>query len=131
MYADYTYYTSEYGGTLISSEPLFNKYSKRASAYIDAFTYGRLTSENKIKYATLPECCCEIAEYLFVISEQKQNGDIKSESIDGYSVTYRQQYSDGKSNLTIAENEAYKICKLWLGNTGLLYLGVDVDASQF
>ncbi|MBQ7975402.1 MAG: hypothetical protein IJ300_06920 [Clostridia bacterium] len=79
--ADFDYYVSEYGGTMLDSGS-FNQLSLRASALVNAYTFGRAaeSSLDDVKAAV-----CAVAE---VIHRHEQNSNIKSENNDGYSVTY-------------------------------------------
>ena len=49
----------------------------------------------------------------------------KSESTDGYSVTYVAEGTDGELAEEKLKKKLYSIAKLYLINTGLLYCGVD------
>ena len=64
----------------------------------------------------IKSCCCALAE-----SEYKfeQNGNISSEKNGSYSVTYEKKSSSSYNA------EKSRIIALYLGNTGLLYRGVD------
>lgn len=125
MYATYEYYTSSYGGSLIP-ESNFQKMALKVSAYIDEFTFGRINEGNVNTFPSLPVCACEMADLLFF--EENGNGskkEKKSESIDGYSVTYVTEGVDGKTAEERIKQKLYSIAKLYLINTGLLYCGVD------
>ena len=65
--------------------------------------------EEEVKFTA-----CEIAEELYRFDDKR---GVKSENIDGYSVTYADE-ADIRKNIT-------KIAARRLGDTGLLYLGVD------
>lgn len=65
--------------------------------------------EDKVK-----RCLYALAEQIFV--EEKQ-GSIKSENIDGYSVTFKEQSPAGRQLL--------KIALTYLGKSGLLFAGVE------
>ena len=109
-YVDYNFYKDTYGGNI--PQDVFNKFSIKASKYIDYVTFNRIkeVTEN-IKLAT-----CEITNILYEY-DKKGNSEIKSEGAGKYSVTY----SD--SNKTIDQRK-YDVVKIYLGNTGLLYRGV-------
>ena len=49
---------------------------------------------------------------------------VKSENTDGYSVSYVTERIDGQDAEKVLENKLYRIAKVYLGNTGLLYRGV-------
>lgn len=79
--ADFDYYVSEYGGTMLDSDS-FNQLSLRASALVNAYTFGRATESS---LEAVKAAVCAVAE---VIHRHEQYGNIKSENNDGYSVTY-------------------------------------------
>ena len=89
MYADYGFYRDIYGGTLIPQED-FEKRSFQASVYIDEMTFSRLKNgwpvTEEVQYA-----CCSVAETIQEYSNQETRLSavgVKSENVDGYSVTY-------------------------------------------
>ena len=97
-------------GGLIPADFL-DLYIAKASRRLEALLTCDDTSAHteKIQYPI-----CEIAEELY--RTEKTRG-VKSENIDGYSVTYDEAYSVDKGIVEIAVRN--------LGNTGLLYLGVE------
>lgn len=104
-YADYEYYTTEYGGTAIP-QAHFGNLALRATAKIDEYTLGRITEATEaIKNAT-----CHVAEIML-------QGDVTSESFADGSRSY--------GNKTM-EQKCYEAAQMWLQRTGLLYAGVDV-----
>jgi len=115
-YADYKYYTEEFCGTLIPQND-FPYFAARASEYIDWQTFGRLEKVIPEEYeAKVRSCCCALAESEYSFNRK---ADISSEKNGIYSVTYQAKSS--------AEHNAAKIriISRYLGNTGLLYRGVD------
>lgn len=118
IYADYQYYRERFCGSLIPHER-FEYLSARASEYIDWQTSGRLESGVPDEYSEkVKKCCCALAESEFQ-SESAQNGNISSEKVGSYSMTYSTK-NDDKRNA-----EKNRIISRYLGNTGLLYRGVD------
>ena len=124
-YADFTYYTNTYLGTLILSAD-FARLALRASSAIDGMTFDRtapvITANtdtatiDKIKMAT-----CSVAEE---IQKQEQAGGdgsigIQSETIGSNSVTYA---ANSLANLN-ADQRLTRAAKLYLSNTGLMYRG--------
>lgn len=110
-YADFTFYQETYQGTM--NEADFNRLAPRASAYLDAITYGKLDAawqtEERVKCA-----CCAIAEE-YAVTEQ--GGEITSTNNDGYAESYA---VSGRT----AEQRYYQVAALYLGGTGLLYRGI-------
>ena len=123
-YADYEFYVEVYGGRSIPEED-FPSAVRKASAYLDQITFGRIRKPypDEVKYAV-----CELAEIQHRFNKTAGEGarEVKSENNDGYSVTYVTEGTDGESPDVVLHRKMYAAAKVWLGNTGLLYLGVDV-----
>ena len=121
-YADYEYYKETYLGRLIPGDA-FPRAIKKASQYIDYFTFGRITKENASDYGTLSDCACDMAEAVYIMTGNSGNGrEKKSESIDVYSVSYVTENTDGNSLEDALRRKLYSIAKVYLLNTGLLSL---------
>lgn len=131
MYADYTYYTKEFGGTLIPEE-MFNRSAKMAGRYIDMFTYGNITEDNADTIDGLKDCTCDMAEsvYQMLYTSESQSKEKKSETIDGYSVSYVTDQKDGESIRKALERNLYAIVSLYLGCSGLMFAGVKCNADK-
>lgn len=71
MYADFEYYTTEYGGMVFGSAEDFKPYIKRAERRIDNVTSGKLTfafpTEEK-SVTAVKDCVCELAEFLYQVA---------------------------------------------------------------
>ncbi len=119
---DYIYYVEKYGGNAIPEEE-FLKSEKKAESYLKNITYGKLTEENASEYENVEDCICDMAEIVFQYSNGK-NKEKKSESTDGYSVSYVTETTDGVDSVTAMKKKLYAVARYWLLNTGLLYLGV-------
>lgn len=117
VYATYSYYTDTYHGSALS-ESEFNYYAKRASANVDQYTFGRLTS---MRSSDIPDAVrdatCAAAEKLSSF-DKTDGGRIASENNDGYAVSYRDTSGADYQNA-----ELYDVIELFLANTGLLYRG--------
>ena len=131
MYAGYSYYSGTYCGSLIPEEK-FCYYSSRASEYIDRQTFDRLVKGVPQELADkVSSCCCELAEnlYRFSVGGNSAGTGIASEKNGQYSINYR---SDAET-IAVQLNGStagladllYAIISRHLGNTGLLYKGVD------
>lgn len=131
MYADYTYYTKEFGGTLIP-EDMFDRSVKMADRYIDMFTYGNITEDNADTIDGLKDCACDMAEsvYKMFYTSESQSKEKKSETIDGYSVSYVTDQKDGESIRKALERNLYAIASLYLGRSGLMFAGVKCYADK-
>lgn len=126
VYATYQDYTKKYSGTAVTAEDVFNRLARRASAYIDMFTFGRINEGNVNSFPSLSVCVCDMVDTIF-FSEDKDGlkREKKSESTDGYSVTYVAEGTDGELAEEKLKKKLYSIAKLYLINTGLLYCGVN------
>lgn len=114
IYADFSYYKDTYCGEMAEGD--FKRLSRQASAYLDSITFDRIPSvtDEKIK-EKVREACCAVADALL---QKEQRDGIAAESNDGVSVTYA---SETNAN----ERRLYQAAVLYLGNTGLLYRGVE------
>lgn len=117
VYADYEYYTEQYLGNKIS-EADFPKYARWASKMIDRLTFDRTS---KLAEEEIPDgvrdAVCSAAECNFDWVAEKSRG-VKSESNDGYSVTYTDVEGDAQ-----AFNDILSNVRMYLLPTGLLYRG--------
>ena len=113
MYADYEFYTKNYGGKAVSAED-FSRLAAKASALIDKLTFGRAKEHSDDERVKM--CCCELCESLALTDGS--GGMIKqSESVGSWSYT-----------LTGSENAsegafARAACRAWLP-AEWLYKGV-------
>lgn len=114
IYADFSYYKDTYCGEMAEGD--FKRLSRSASAYLDSVTLDRIPSvtDEKIK-EKVREACCAVADALL---RKEQRDGIAAETNDGVSVTYA---TEGKTD----EERLYQAAVLYLGNTGLLYRGVE------
>ena len=111
MYADYTFYTGQFGGSVIP-QVAFNRWSNKASKFLDQVTFNRITTVNE----DIQMACCEIAE-IYYKADQTDGKEVSSESVGSHAISY---VETGKS----LEAKCYDAAKLYLANTGLLYRGV-------
>lgn len=114
MKVKYSFYTDSYGGRRISIDN-WERLEMKAEQRLNGFTRGRCsvdwsgkTWENSAKCAV-----CEMAELL--LTNEKTAGKA-SENNDGYSVSFDTTES--------IDSRLYKIARVYLCNTGLLYTGV-------
>ena len=108
-YADYAFYCEVFHGRHDNTEKNeVDRNLRKASAFLRAFIFDEKSAQENedVKFA-----CCEIADLYF--DENERNG-IKSESNDGYSVTYNDSEMTSKAN---------EIALTYLAHTGLLYRG--------
>lgn len=118
MYADYTFYKNSFGGVVIPEER-FGYFCVKASAYLDYMVCRELT-EDDITTA-VKNAVCDIAEVMFGSESAMHTAGISSETVGSHSVSYS---SSADKELNGRMNTALKF---WLGNSGLLYVGTDVN----
>lgn len=123
VYADYLFYTEQYGGTAIAQAD-FGRLARQASAQIDELTFERAapiitadTDDNLIERIKLATCAC--AEELY---RQEQGGVISSEKVGSYAVTYA--VSPAMSN----QVRLSATVRVYLGSSGLMYRGFDDES---
>ena len=151
MYADYAYYQDSYFGDKLT-ENEFMKYSKWAAAVIDEMTFGRLK-----RFETIPDCVkdalCEATEKygmmkklgdalerssLATMDAASRRGYMKSESNDGYSISYSEgtdmpaKAASAVSGATEADvvGSIQRDIRTYLANTGLLYRGFSCEFDR-
>lgn len=120
IYADFEFYKSEYLGKTFQNEQDFSFYALRATEFIDAKTFGRIADVTQnVKMA-----CCSAADEMYINESVKNTAasGISSESVSGYSVSYRAY--DTKADKA-AERRITSAIKRYLGDTGLMYRGND------
>lgn len=114
MKVEYSFYTDTYGGNRISQDD-WNRVSQKAEQRLDSFTFGRCSGDwEGESWCDRAKCAvCEMTEILY--ADEKRDGKT-SENTDGYSVSYDTDVS--------FENALRYVALTYLGNTGLMYLGV-------
>jgi hypothetical protein len=116
-YSDLTFYKVTYLGTAIA-DAAYPRLALRATEKIDELTFGRAALETdtalvtQIKFAT-----CAVAEE--IQRQEASGGAVQSERQGNYSVTYLSTLSEDARLL--------KAAKTYLGNTGLMYRGIDAS----
>lgn len=110
LYSDY-FGKMSVGQVAILSPDNFGKYIKTAKIFLESILTEDVpkTCEEDVR-----RCLYALAEEFF---EEEKQGGIKSENIDGYSVTFKDQSPAGRRLL--------KTALLYFGKSGLLYAGVD------
>lgn len=70
MYADFTYYTTEYGGKVLKSADDFNHFARKAERRLDAITGNKLQFAFPVKekdVESVKDCLCELTEFLYQV----------------------------------------------------------------
>lgn len=136
-YADFAYYMDIFSGTLITNENTFCTFAERASEFIDTATFDRLADAELLNChkTKIQKCACALTEQFFrrnaAVSNDflnQENIPKTSESIGSYSVSYANPL-DYMQEISMTDSDFQKLLKStvlrYLGNTGLLYRGVD------
>lgn len=112
---EYSFYTRNYGGKNIP-EGDWTRVSLKAEQRLNSYTFGLLSEGwDSSEFVTLISCAvCEMSELIY--ADEKRAGRA-SENNDGYSVSYE----TGKS----LEASLYGVARVYLGDTGLMYAGVE------
>ena len=118
QYADYNWYIFQFWGTKLN-ENEFNHYALKASAKVDHYTFGRAAKATDTDTVyRIKNAVCAVAEKIAQYEAERLVEGVKSESNDGYSVTYSDDVYD------TTEHTIYATIYDWLAPTGLMYRGV-------
>ena len=117
LYADYRHYREVFGGSIVP-EDKFRRCVSLAGKYIDRFTFGRINDPSSVD--GLAGCACEMAEAVYEVKYRDGEKAVKSESTDGYSVTYLTERKDGEDADAFLGRKLYGICSLYLMGTGAM-----------
>lgn len=108
-FVNYLYYHDIYGGEL--DEKTFDKFSAKASAYMEKITFGRVsehTDDERVMW-----CCCDLCDSLSALPTAAK----RSEKVGAWSVSYADPESISEINC------ARCACKIWLP-ADWLYRGI-------
>lgn len=131
-YANYDYYITDYllGQDPVIPEKVFLFWEKQARVEIDAQTFGRIAANQAFITGQVKDCACAIAEVLYkahtLTESTRENGMVGvqvSYSNDGQSGTY--DVSQSAYTESGKKTEIKRLISRYLGNTGLLYAGVN------
>lgn len=119
MYADYSYYQETFGGTM--PEAAYAAAERKAEACISYLTYlnGDIfaTEDDRVKQAV-----CTAADVIQEDSQKRASGSagLKSESNDGYSVSYVTEQQDGQTVEEALRRKVFEAIRVYLLPTGWL-----------
>ena len=131
-YADYSYYETGYllGRSPVVSEEDFPFWEKQAEKELDKYTFVRLRADESLVSDDVKDCACAITELLYKADKASYAED--SHGLAGPLVSWS---NDGESGSVDLSNSVYtatgkqaeirRLVFLYLGNTGLLYQGVN------
>ena len=123
VYIDYTFYTTTYGGTVITAAE-FPSLAAKASAFIDFITMDRVapyfeivgpSDEEEAIIERIKLATCAVMDTQKALDSA--GGLVASESVGSHSVSYVTEKS--QSPLTKKSDAA----KMYLAQTGLMYRG--------
>ena len=122
MYVSFDFYQQEYGGTMPEIE--FVRAEHRAEAFLRSVTYLQGDVFDKpnslIQFAV---CAAADVYYASLAAQERQaeqgrSGTVRSENIDGYSVTYATDQADGESAEFALRRKAYDAVNPYLRAAG-------------
>lgn len=116
-YADYEFYTGKAHGKL--GRERFEEEVLEASFFIRYLSFGK---SDKVQPEELKYAVCAVADMYAKEKQKTVVGEMgkKSESTDGYSVTYINEQKDGETLEELLSRKALPIAKRYLAGTGLL-----------
>ncbi|ADZ82555.1 MULTISPECIES: hypothetical protein [Cellulosilyticum] len=122
-YADYSFYKTEYAGSMVP-EADFPRLASRSSEYIDSVTFDRLVNDETLISDKVKKACCALAELTYSYEQSSQEGDMQkvSEKVGEYSVQYAAATDKSGHVLNINEKK-HTLAKQYLAHTGLMYRG--------
>lgn len=126
----FDFYVNEYGGKIISDELELKQPVLKANTYLKNLM-RREPQDDTLELVQM--CLCEAAEAIYQEECRKaEHGgrEVRSESTDGYSVTYATEAEDGKIATNSLQKKVYAIIRRYLSHTGLLYTGVNCNAHK-
>lgn len=121
VYADYTFYTDTYLGTVIATAD-WTRLELRASEIIDRLTFQR-AADDEDNTVAIQNATCAVADVFYTIEQGGGADGIKSEGIGANRVSY----SDG-SSMAMTKEDQYEAAALrYLGSTFLMFKGFNSD----
>lgn len=124
MYVDYSYYRDKFGGTM--PENSFTMAERRAEAYIRYLTHvnGNIFAQ---EHDMVKDAVCAAAGIYDQYEQERKRqtaegrpGELKSETIDGYSAAYVTEQADGQTAESVIRKKLYEVVYLYLLPTGWL-----------
>lgn len=122
MYAEYSYYVSEFGGNIVP-ETDWQMAATKASRFIDQLTGYRAATMADSDAVKLATCAAAEVSYKYNQYDKKSvsTAGVSSESVGSYSVSYANTTAE---TLEIRNAEMTNAAAPYLLTTGLLYKGV-------
>lgn len=114
-YADYEFYIKKSHGKL--AQDAFEINVLEASFFLQYITLGK---SDKQQPEALRYAVCAITDMYVKERERAEEGVLKAENNDGYSVTYVTEMKDGETIEELLQRKAMNIARKYLIHTGLL-----------
>lgn len=121
-YADFAYYIEQYHGNKITDDGAFSEAAMEASLYLREITHNRIVEITD----DVRNAACAVADIYFcdcVKLDDMGGREVKSETTDGYSISYVTEGKDGESRESVLHRKMYLVARKHLIHTGLLNLG--------
>ena len=121
MYVDFEYYTSVYGGSLLTEQD-FATAERDAEVYIRYLTYlnGDIFADTAQADTIKCAVCAAADAYHMAVRETAEGGNVKSESKDGLSVSFVVARKDGETADDYVKRCMYQVIRIRLLPTGWL-----------
>lgn len=117
MYVSYDFYKETLGGIITAED--FQRAETQAEAHIRALTYinGDIFA---VESDTVKVAVCAAAEVIYQHEQRGNAPALKSESNDGYAVSYVTEAQDGQTAEEVLRKKIYEAIRLYLLPTGWL-----------
>lgn len=121
MYVDFEYYSTMFSGSVLTAET-FPKAEQEAETYIRYLTYlnGDILTDKAQADAIKGAVCAAADAYYTAVRESAEGGNVKSESKDGFSVSFVVARKDGETADDYVKRCMYQVVRLRLLPTGWL-----------
>lgn len=133
VYVNYDYYVSSYliGRKHAVPEEVFLYWEKQARSEVDQYTFGRIQANPGLISEAVKDCICELVELLYRADSVSQ--EALAQGLPGPIVSYSNDGESGKFDLSQSvytesgkAGKIHEIIYRYLGNTGLLYRGMQL-----
>lgn len=120
MYVSYDFYIRAFGSIIPETE--FFKSEAKAEAVISCLTYinGDIFAVPEVVPVKMAVCAAAETVYLLDKQANEMGATIKSESNDGYSVTYVTETTDGQTAEQLLRRKVLEAVRIYLLPTGWL-----------
>lgn len=124
IYVDFQYYRDTFKGNLIPGDA-FDRHARMASVFVREITFNRADANYIAE--EVKDAVCAVCEVYYAQEIKQQSGrdgrELKSESNDGYNVSYVTESQDGELSESLLRRKSYDAAYPYLIHTGLLDRG--------